>query len=469
MAVAKNPLKKDLMQPPLRWTKEQINDTPSIKDGFSGDDEKIERYVACQIVRELIRDVFKARRGEENCESQHVQILGCYYLQLFFMYQSMKHWDARGAVAIASARLACKMYDEKPRGVTMYLELDRQRALKGQQGMTEEEKKELRQQASEIEIYLLRLTKFETDIWLPCDEIDELVEKALVKLSSTSTTFRKECEDAGETPVNKASALRDRIRTGSRTFLTDGFMGLLPLRFSRRCATWSAIAFALRYTERKIPMKELTGLMVEASAEDGIDRTMIEAGFHEIISVFRVKAQAERKANAPVASAAVAPASTAVASSAPAPAASAISAVASSTPAARATATAPSAAATATDPTPAAAQGATARPGLRERSRSRDRPTTERRADAPVATAAVASSAPVPTASANEGAAASAPAPVAAPAAAVESSTSAATAAASATATAPSAVTGNSSAAAGAQEAPAQQVLRQRSRSRDRT
>merc|ERR1719183_1263063 len=173
------------------WSAEELKSTPSIKDGISEADEKIERYLSCQRVRDLIRDVFKSKDGDSN----HVQIVGCYYLQLFFMYQSMKNFDPKGALAIAAARLACKMYDEKPRGGTMYLELERQRIQRGQGSLSEEEKKELRQEASEIEIFLLRLTKFETDIALPCDEIDELVEKALVKLSCASETFRNDCGD----------------------------------------------------------------------------------------------------------------------------------------------------------------------------------------------------------------------------------------------------------------------------------
>merc|ERR1719183_2559216 len=186
------------------WSAEELKSTPSIKDGISEADEKIERYLSCQRVRDLIRDVFKSKDGD----SSHVQILGCYYAQLFFMFQSMRNFDARGAVAIAAARLACKMYDEKPRGGTMYLELERQRIQKGQEGLTDEEKKDLRQQASEIEIFLLRLTKFETDIALPCDDIEGLANQALVMLSSKSETFKKECGDKG--PVAEAKALRAR-------------------------------------------------------------------------------------------------------------------------------------------------------------------------------------------------------------------------------------------------------------------
>lgn len=296
--------KAELMAPPLRWTKEQLNDTPSIKDGWSEVDEKIERYLSCQIVRDLIRKTYEVK----EVASYEVQILGCYYLQLFFMFQSMRNFDARGAVAMAAARLACKIYDEKPRGGTMYNELERLRIQRGQAGLTEEEKKDLRQQASEIEIFLLRLTKFETDIALPCDDIEQLVDKALTKLSYASETFKKECGD--KSPVAEANALRDRVVTSSKQFLSDGFTGLLPLRFGRRCASWSAILFALRYAVRKIPMRELVGIMEQASAGDGIDQTMIEAGFQEIISVFKAKAQAEKKLKAPavVASAPAAPA-----------------------------------------------------------------------------------------------------------------------------------------------------------------
>lgn len=317
----------DLMKPPLKWSKEQLNDTPSIKDGISEADERIERYLSCQIVRDLIRDVFKSKDGD----SYDVQILGCYYLQIFFMFQSMKNFDTRGAVAIAAARLACKMYDEKPRGGTMYLELDRQRTLRGQKGMSEQEKKDMKQQACEIEIFLLRLTKFETDIALPCDEIDSLVEKALVMLSHSSDTFKKQCGE--KSPVAEANALRSRVTHSSKQFLSDGFMGLLPLRFSRRCASWSAILFALRYAVRSIPMRELVGIMVQASGDDGIDNAMIEAGFQEIIGVFKAKPQAERKAKAPAPAATVkSMPSLEVAESAPSPAAAPAIAVVASLP-----------------------------------------------------------------------------------------------------------------------------------------
>jgi len=350
--------KVELMKAPLMWTKEELeHDTPSIKDGMSEADEKIERYLACQIVRDLIRDVFKTKEPRDG-DLYAVQILGCYYLQLFFMFQSMKNFDARSAVAIAAARLACKMYDEKPRGGTMYLELERQRVQRGLGGLSEDEKKELRQQASEIEIFMLRLTKFETDIALPCDEIDQLVEKALVKLSCASETFRKDCGD--KSPVAEANELRLPVINSAKKFLADAFLGLLPLRFSRRCASWSAILFALRYAARKIPMQELLDIMSQASADDGIDRSMIESGFQEIISVFKAKSQAEKrkvKAPPPVASAP--------------PAAAALSAAAATLSSAAAQPLAPAASVA------AAVVAAAPRVGLaqppRERSRSRER------------------------------------------------------------------------------------------------
>jgi len=337
------PVRNDLMKAPLQWQK--FDDTPSIKDGMSEADERIERYLSCHIVRELIRDVFKNK--DKEGDHHHVQILGCYYLQLFYMFQSMTVFDSRGAVTIAAARLACKMYDEKPRGGTMYLELERQRLQRGQGGLSEEERKELRQEASEIEIFLLRLTKFETDIALPCDELDALVEKALTQLCISSESWKKICGD--KSPTTEALALRERMKSSSKNFLMDGFMGLLPLRFSRRCATWSAILFALRYAARGIPMRELLGVMEQASADDGINQKEIEAGFQEIITVFKAKSQAERKARATVVP------STPATAPAAGPAAAAVSAV-----------PAPAAA-------PAAAAPPVAREAPRERSRSRDR------------------------------------------------------------------------------------------------
>lgn len=362
------------MKPPLMWTKEQLNDTPSIKDGMSEADEKIERYLACQTVRDLIRDVFKSKEHFGDHQRYAVQILGCYYLQLFFMFQSMRNFDARGAVAMAAARLACKMYDEKPRGGTMYLELERQRNQRGLGILSDDEKKELRQQAAEIEIFLLRLTKFETDIALPIDEIDQLVEKALVKLSCASETFKKECGD--KSPVAEAAELRTRIINSAKKFLTDGFTGLLPLRFSRRCASWSAILFALRYAVRKIPMQELLDLMSEASADDGIDRTMIEHGFQEIISVFKAKSQAERKAKAPPPAPLVAPVAVAPVAAAPepAPAPPVASAVLPATTTTCSAVTQHVSAASAVPETPRTAPPPRESQLRRERSRSRDRP-----------------------------------------------------------------------------------------------
>merc|ERR1719440_869571 len=164
------------------------------------------------MVRDLIREVYKTKESD----SQAVQILGCYYLQLFFMFQSMKNFDPRGAVAIAAARLACKMHDEKPRGGTMYMELERQRIQRGLGGLSDDEKKELRQQASEIEIFLLRLTKFETDIALPSDNIEELVKKALAELSRNSESYKRDCGD--KSPTQEALALSPRIIQSPKQF-----------------------------------------------------------------------------------------------------------------------------------------------------------------------------------------------------------------------------------------------------------
>lgn len=283
--------KEDLMKPPLRWSEKDLNETPSIKGGISIEDERIERYIACQIVRDLIRDVFKTK------ENMRVQTLGCYYLQLFFMFQSMKDFDARHAVAFAAARLACKVFDEKPRGGGMYLELEKLRMKNGREGLSEDEKKDIRQQASEIEIFLLRLTNFHFDIALPCDEIDALVEKALVKLSC-SETYKRLVGD--KSPVQEAHNLKPQIVTSSKQFLTDAFMGLAPLRFSKRCTSLSAILFALRYSVRKIPMEELIKIvLVQDGDEDELDKKTLEDAFAAILNVFKIKGSAEKKVKEP--------------------------------------------------------------------------------------------------------------------------------------------------------------------------
>jgi hypothetical protein len=287
--------REDLMKKPLRWSEKDLNQTPSIQEGISIEDERIERYIACQIVRDLIRDVFKTK--ENTTSSMPVQILGCYYLQLFFMFQSMKNFDARHAVAFAAARLACKVYDEKPRGGGMYLELDRLRGKNGLEGLSEKGKQEIRQQASEIEIFLLRITNFHFDISLPCDDIDVLVEKVLVKLSR-SESYKKLIGD--KNPETEVNHLKDQIVTSSRQFLTDAFMGLTPLRFSRRCNSLSAILFAVRYTVRKMEMKEIINIVMVLDGEDDEpDSSELEAAFTAILNVFKIKGSAEKKVKEP--------------------------------------------------------------------------------------------------------------------------------------------------------------------------
>lgn len=298
--------KVDLMAKPLIWTKEELNNSPSIKDGMPENEEKMERYLACEIVRSLVREVFK---NKKDADATAVQMLGCYYLQLFFMFQSMKNFDPKHAVALAAARLACKMYDEKPRGQTMYNELERQRCQRGLDGLTEEAKKELKEQASEIEIYMLRLTKFETDIALPSDDMEQHVDKALKTLSTSCTSFRNTC--GNKDPGLEATNLKKVVCDYSGKFLADSFQGLLPLRFSRRCATWSAILFALRFAQRKIPMPELLQTITESSTDDGIAQSEIEGGFQEMLAVFRAKSKADKQKGTAQAAPAAPPASTA--------------------------------------------------------------------------------------------------------------------------------------------------------------
>jgi hypothetical protein len=252
----------------------------------------------------------------------------------------------------------------------------------GREGLSEDEKKDIRQQASEIEIFLLRITNFQFDISLPCDEIDVLVEKVLEKLSC-SETYRKLCGE--KSPVQEANNLKQSIVTSSKQFLTDAFMGLVPLRFSKRYNSLSAILFAVRYTVRKMAMDELIKIvMVEDGDEDELDKKTIEAAFAAILDVFRLKGSAEKKVKEPPPwsksqTPSIASATTTSAATAPSPTAATVSAA---PPVTAQAATAPPAAAplapgthqaTASTVTEKAPIQASTKHACRDRSRSRNR------------------------------------------------------------------------------------------------
>ncbi|CAE8672189.1 unnamed protein product [Polarella glacialis] len=93
----------------LRWTPEVLEKkTPSRISGISEKDERTERFIACDYARNVIRTLYTAGDKNQESESTRVQILACYYVQLFFMFRSLKQEDPK-VVAVGATFLACKV------------------------------------------------------------------------------------------------------------------------------------------------------------------------------------------------------------------------------------------------------------------------------------------------------------------------------------------------------------------------
>lgn len=267
--------------PDLRWSVEEIEATPSRGDGVLERDERVERFLACEYARNLIRQVFNNdRQQEDNCN--RVQILACYYLQLFFMFQSLRKEDAK-TVAVAGTFLACKVVDlpRKMRGILRALNQLRVQGNVAELG--EDEQKRLCDRVLKIESALLRIIRFDFDLSLPLEPLAGLTEALLVQLTCCRV-FIAACRGQ---PQQEAQALRQELLRVAERFVLDSFMGFAPLLAHPRVVAAGALAIATKYMRREMNSAELCRLL--AAADATLVETDVKRVVDEILNVFRSK------------------------------------------------------------------------------------------------------------------------------------------------------------------------------------
>lgn len=277
----------------LRWPHEELASTPSRAAGVAEKDERVARFMACETARDLVRNLFNInteKTHEELCNK--AQVLACYYLQLFYMFQSLQQEDSR-LVAIASAFLACKVVDVPRRMRGLLRALNQQRVQCGEAEFGEEEQRRTCEQILKIEFQLVRIVRFDFDLALPLEELVGLSERLLVALTQ-SNAFKSACD--GKPPIQEAQALRPELLRVAERFTHDSFMGLAPLLAPPRFIAAGALAIATRYIRREMVMPELLKLL--HAADSSLNEREMKHVIEEILNVFRTKSARDSPATA---------------------------------------------------------------------------------------------------------------------------------------------------------------------------
>jgi len=263
---------------------EQLACTPSRAAGISAEDERVERFEACDFARNLVRELFNSEKAQEGQLCNDAQVLACYYLQLFYMFQSLTQENSR-VVATAAAFLACKVIDLPRRMRSLLKALNLQRVKLGEAEFGEEEQRRTCEKVVRIEFMLVRIISFDFDLALPPAELGRLTEKLLAALVSHSEAFRKAC--AGRPPTTEADGMRQELVRIAERFTFDSFMGLAPLLAPPRFVAAGALAIATRYMRREMVMSELLQLL--AYGDSSLGKEEMKHVIDEILNVFRTK------------------------------------------------------------------------------------------------------------------------------------------------------------------------------------
>lgn len=270
----------------LRFSPEEVAGTPSRSDGITEKVERAERFEACELARRIVRHLLSSDDKELDDTRGKVQVLACYYLQLFFMSRSLRE-ESTTVVAVAAAFLACKVGDA-PKRIRDVLRAHGGARKPGEAELGEEELKVLRDRIPKVELRLLQIIRFNFDIALPLEEIDDLSERLLVKLAQSST-FVRVC--GGKHPVAEANAMKPKLLQTAQSFANDSFCGFAPLLVPPRVLAAGALVVAVRYIKREITMDELYGLL--EAADGSLDRPQLERAVDEIFHVYRTKSEAQ--------------------------------------------------------------------------------------------------------------------------------------------------------------------------------
>lgn len=282
----------------LRWTAEDLaKRTPSRKSDIVEKEEQTGRFHACNYARNIVRTLY-------NDNSTQPQILACYYIQIFYMFRSLRHEDWK-VVAVSAAFLACKVVDLPRRMRGLLRAWNQYRVQNGEPELGEDEQRRVTERILKIEFLLLRILRFDFDVQLPTEFLEPLAGNLLVRLSQHDA-FRNACTAAGKVAVQEANNLKKEILQTAERFTMDCFMGVAPLIAPPRVVAAGAVVLTTKYLRREMQMPDLISMM--HAYDEALKEVDVRNVIEEIMNVFKTKAMVEKQQKAGQGGAAAAPA-----------------------------------------------------------------------------------------------------------------------------------------------------------------
>lgn len=283
----------------LRWTAEQLSrNTPSRRDGVSEDDERGVRFETCEYARHTVRELLRGSANTEIAEGgdihNRVQMLACFYVQLFYQFTSVLQEDAK-VVGLSAALAACKMGDipRKMRDLLRTHNLLKTRA--GEVELGEEEIKALEKRIVKTEFVILRIVVFHVDIGLPSNHLDDIMDRLLSGLT-TNNLWRDLAAKEGKNPMTYALDWKPCLLTVAKAFLADQFTGITPLLCPTALCAAAAATMAMRYKIRQFPKEHIFDVVLkdpqvikEASRRGDDARALLDRAIQETLHIFKVK------------------------------------------------------------------------------------------------------------------------------------------------------------------------------------
>lgn len=272
----------------LRWTAEDLaKRTPSRKSDIVEKEEQTGRFHACNYARNIVRTLY-------NDNSTKPQILACYYVQIFYMFRSLRHEDSK-VVAVSAAFLACKVVDLPRRMRGLLRAWNQYRVQNGEPELGEDEQRRVTERILKIEFLLLRILRFDFDVQLPTEFLEPLATNLLVRLSQHDA-FRNACTAAGKVAVQEANDLKKGILDTAERFTMDCFMGVAPLIAPPRVVAAGAVVLTTKYLRREMQMPDLISMM--HAHDEALKEVDVRNVIEEIMNVFKTKAMVEKQQKA---------------------------------------------------------------------------------------------------------------------------------------------------------------------------
>jgi hypothetical protein len=298
--------------PDLQITPQHVSNTPSRAEGMSAEKERQERFLACKLVRSILKRLITGEdTGSTSPERrdvlQHAQCLACYYLQLFFLYyaiddRSLETTQRRTpaesvqVVVLAAMFLACKVTDFK----VLMRELMRAyadvREKENSVVLTEERSKEFQRRVPSVESRLIHIMSLSFsqhlfDITLPQDVLESKGDSC-----GLVHAFVANYKKLGYSKIQSEAAeedLRVKVLRKARDFVSNSFLGVCPLLFPASKVAAGAVSLAMQQIDRTAKLDHIRESLqaidnIKLSDED------FKAVREELLNVFRTATEIKK-------------------------------------------------------------------------------------------------------------------------------------------------------------------------------